>query len=86
MITYICMLILAEKAVRLASVQHINPPLSGGSDHCLFPQLFAQPFSVLTALTAHKDVCPPDFQALKKGQLAEELCFAAKRPESDGQL
>lgn len=35
---------------------------------------------------SQRHVYRPDFQALKKVQLALELCFAAKRPESDGQL
>lgn len=43
-----------RRPVCLVSVQHINPPLLGGRGHCLFPQLFAQPFSVLTALLLTK--------------------------------
>lgn len=47
-----------RRPVRLFSVQHINPPLLGGSHHCLFPQLFTQPFSVLTALLLSKTCLP----------------------------
>lgn len=47
-----------RRPVCLVSVQHINPPLLGGRGHCLFPQLFAQPFSVLTALQLTKTCLP----------------------------
>lgn len=47
-----------RRPVCLVSVQHINPRVLRGSDHCLFPQLFAQPFSVLTALLLPRTCLP----------------------------
>lgn len=47
-----------RRPVCLVWVQHINPPLLGGCDHCLFPQLFTQPFSVLTVLLLTKTCLP----------------------------
>lgn len=58
MITYICMFVLAEEACVSGLGAAHKSLLSGGRDHCRFPQLFAQPFSVLTALLRTKTCLP----------------------------
>lgn len=70
-----------RRSVCLVSVQHVNPPLLGGRGHCLFPQLFAQPFSVLTALLLTK-TCLPSWLpgTLKKKKKCSLLKSSALQP------
>lgn len=69
-----------RRPVCLVSVQHINPPLLGASNHCLFLQLFAQPFSVLTALLLTKTCLPSWLPGSQKSAACWRALLCSQAP------
>lgn len=76
-----------RRPVCLVSGQHINPPLLGGRDYCLFPQLFPEPPSVLTALLLTKTCLPFWLPGTQRKAACRRVPLRIRvSAESDGQL